>query len=37
MAVNHRLRILAIFSAYGFADLLTANPEFYAALTAGSD
>jgi hypothetical protein len=37
MAVNHRLRILAIFSAYGCADLLTANPELYAALTAGSD
>jgi hypothetical protein len=37
MAVNHRLRILAIFSAHGCADLLTANPELYAALTAGSD
>jgi hypothetical protein len=37
MAVNHRLRILAIFSAYGLADLLSSNPELYAALTAGSD
>lgn len=37
MAANHRLRVLAIFSAYGLADLLSSNPEFYAALTAGSD
>jgi hypothetical protein len=37
MAVNHRLRILAIFSAHGLADLLNENPELYAALTAGSD
>lgn len=37
MAPNHRLRVLAIFSAFGHANLLNENPEFYAALTAGSD